>query len=201
MPSAAAILEQATAIARGATVYAIAWHVAATVALLALAARRRPQRWLAMLLLVAPIGSVAALAYAYGNPVNGVVFGIGAAVLAVIALDAPSSRAVPAPPLARAIGLALIALGWAYPHFGDPALYPYAAPLGVLPCPTLSAVIGFSILGGGLGSRRWSTTLAALGLLYGVTGVLWLGVWIDAALIAGAVVLLIQARAQPASRS
>ena len=64
--------------------------------------------------------------------------------------------------------------------------YGYAAPLGVLPCPTLSAVIGATLILGLLGSAVWSITLAVAGLVYGAVGVFVFGVQLDYVLLAGA---------------
>lgn len=44
---------------------------------------------------------------------------------------------------------ALVVFGWTYPHFVSTHSwieYAYAAPLGLIPCPTLSVVIGFTLL-------------------------------------------------------
>jgi hypothetical protein len=87
----------------------------------------------------------------------------------------------------------LIAFGWGYPHFLETdrwMMYAYGAPLGVLPCPTLSAVIGATLILGLLGSAMWSITLATTGLVYGAVGVFVLGVQLDYALLAGALVLV-----------
>ena len=92
-----------------------------------------------------------------------------------------------------------------YPHFFGisyplpwvfgPLAYLYAAPTGLIPCPTLSLVIGFALLGGGLGSRAWSISLAAVGLFYGLFGVMRLRVYWDIPLIFGAAALLAVAAA------
>jgi hypothetical protein len=87
----------------------------------------------------------------------------------------------------------LIAFGWGYPHFLETdrwMTYAYAAPLGVLPCPTLSALIGATLILGLLGSAVWSITLAAAGLVYGTVGVFVLGVQLDYVLLAGTLVLV-----------
>jgi hypothetical protein len=88
----------------------------------------------------------------------------------------------------------LIAFAWAYPHFLEarsPAVYLVAAPLGLIPCPTLALVIGLTLLAGGFGSRAWSLLLVAAGLFYGVFGVARLGVSLDLVLVAGALCLLV----------
>ena len=88
--------------------------------------------------------------------------------------------------------LLLIAFSWFYPHFLDDRsalIYRYAAPLGLVPCPTLSALIGFALLARGFESRAWSTVLASLGLAYAIFGSLRLGGAIDAVLAVGALSL------------
>ena len=78
-----------------------------------------------------------------------------------------------------------------YPHFLDGATwrYAYAAPLGLLPCPTLAFLIAVSLMVRGFESRAWISVLAPLGAIYGVIGVFTLGVTIDWALLAGAALL------------
>lgn len=194
MPTAHEILQRSTIMARDATAYAIAWHVVVGMALAAVYGGWRPRIRVAMFLLVAPIASAVVLAYVYGNTVNGLVLAVGATALVTVAPRGPSRHVTTAPIAALVIGLALIAFGWSYPHFVDPVSYAYAAPLGVLPSPTLAVAIGFTIVGGGLHSKAWSTILSLLGLAYGTIGVVWLGVWIDTALVAGAAALMVQAR-------
>ena len=129
----------------------------------------------------------------WGNPFNGTVF--VALFLFVLAL---ASRLSEEPvhfgtPVLATLGAMLVAFGWGYPHFLETdrwMMYAYAAPLGVLPCPTLSAVIGATLILGLLGSAAWSITLAAAGLTYGAVGVFVLGVQLDYALLAGALVLV-----------
>jgi hypothetical protein len=56
--------------------------------------------------------------------------------------------------------------------------------------------IGFALLGNGLGSPAWSLTLATIGLLYGLFGVLRLGVVLDIGLVGGALALAVTASRQ-----
>jgi hypothetical protein len=63
----------------------------------------------------------------------------------------------------------------------------------LIPCPTLSIVIGFTLLANGMSSRYWSLSLAVLGLFYGLFGILRLQVQIDAGLLIGATTLTILA--------
>jgi hypothetical protein len=81
-----------------------------------------------------------------------------------------------------AAGLAFTVFGWTYPHFLETdswTSYLYAAPFGLLPCPTLSSVIGMTLLFENLRSRVWSTALVVAGLVYGAVGVFQLGVALD----------------------
>lgn len=83
----------------------------------------------------------------------------------------------------------MIGFGWIYPHFLDnatPMEYLYAAPTGLIPCPTLSIVIGFTLILGGLRLRPWCLVLTIMGLFYGVFGAGRLGVKIDGVLLLGA---------------
>ena len=80
-----------------------------------------------------------------------------------------------------------------YPHFLEqfsPAVYLVAAPTGLIPCPTLWLVIGFTLLAGGLGSRAWSLVLAVAGAFYACSECARFGVTLDIALAAGALCLV-----------
>jgi hypothetical protein len=87
----------------------------------------------------------------------------------------------------------LLEFGWLYPHFlaeNFTLHYLYRAPLGVLPCPTLAAVIGLALLLRGFESRAWSSVLAIVGLFFGLFGAIRLAVAMDLLLVLGALILL-----------
>jgi hypothetical protein len=99
-------------------------------------------------------------------------------------------------------GALLLAVGWVYPHFLEttrPALYLVAAPLGIIPCPTLFAMLGITLLTRGSSSSVGSLLIAAVALFYGAIGAFALKVHIDAMLAIGA--LLVVASAVSAPRS
>jgi hypothetical protein len=101
-------------------------------------------------------------------------------------------------------GVALIAFGLGYPHFLETehwTRYAYAAPVGLLPCPTLSAILGVTLTLRLLGSQPWALALAAAGVVYGATGVLMLGVKLDYLLLAGALVVVGASRAPTVYRA
>lgn len=193
MPGATEILDGLSAIANQATDLAVAWHIAIAMALIALAGGWRPSQRTARLLIGMLLASVAGVAIAFGNPFNTFVF--AASAMALTAMAMVGNRRVVARGSARSggIGAAMIAFGWIYPHFldGSATAYLYAAPVGLIPCPTLAVAIGFALLGNGLGSRAWSLTLAAVGLFYGLFGVVRLGVFLDIGLAGGALALVI----------
>jgi hypothetical protein len=201
MPSATEILDGLSAIANQATGLAVRWHIVIAVALLALGSGWRPSQRTARLLAGTPLVSVAALAFAFGNLFNGWAFAVSALVLTALAMNRDRCPVSRGSAWTDRFGVAMIAFGWLYPHFleGRAIAYLYASPVGLVPCPTLAMVIGFALLGNGLGSCVWSLTLAALGLFYGLFGVLRLSVFLDIGLVGGAVALAASAFHSPAA--
>ena len=186
------ILAALTEIANDWRWLALAWHIVLAAVLVGLAAGWRPSSRLISHLLVAPLLSVSLVAWLSGNPFNGTAFGVLAATLlraakrfskVSVQLDSPGWVAP---------GVALIMFGWTYPHFlttDSWTKYLYASPFGLLPCPTLSAVIGITLLFRDCRSSLWSTALVVAGLLYGAMGVFRLGVALDWGLLAAAAIL------------
>lgn len=193
MPTSEEILAGLTQIANDWTWLAIGWHVYLAVLVGILLVGRQLSRRLVGGLLALPLLSVSAMAWTVGNPFNGTVFAAVGVALLVIAVRMAPERAQVSPPWLLVLGSGLFLFGWVYPHFletGSGWTYLYAAPTGLVPCPTLTAVIGISLMLGGLGSRAWMGTLGAVGLVYGVIGALRLGVLIDGVLILGALIIL-----------
>lgn len=208
MPTPQTILDQLTLASNDAVVLAIAWHLALAGALLGLLLGWRPSNRTVGAMLAGLVASAAVAAFVFGNRFNGTVLGALAVALVLLSLRlSRRSVSLASATAARIIGVLLVAFGSWYPHFlqRGALAYVYAAPTGVIPCPTLSVVIGFALLAGGLGSRAWSVTVGAVGLFYGTFGVARLGVYLDLALVLGAAALLIAAVAlrspTPESRS
>lgn len=201
MPTADEILAGLTLISNQAVVVAVAWHVVLMAVVLALAVGWRPALRAARVLVILPLVSVAALGFAFGNPFNGTAFAAAAVALGLLGLRASGAAAPRGGALTSVIGIAMIAFGWIYPHFLDahPLVYVYAAPVGLVPCPTLALAIGFTLLGGTLGARAWSVVLAAFGLFYGLFGVMRLGVYLDLGLVLGSATLIVVAAQSTAS--
>ena len=93
------------------------------------------------------------------------------------------------------IGIIMIIFGLIYPHFIETTSilkYLYASPVGLIPCPTLSILIGIVLLFNGLGSQSITLTFIAFGLFYGIFGVFKLAVYLDLFLIFGTITLLVK---------
>jgi hypothetical protein len=203
MPSSRNILEGLSAIANQWQSLAIAWHAVVGALLIGLLLGWRPSRRLVGLTIALSLASVGALAWTAGNPFNGIVFGALSVTLAVVALRFPSARIVVQLDRFASVGGGLLVFGWLYPHFLKAGWisYVYAAPLGLIPCPTLAAAIGLTLIVGLSESRIWKAILAMAGIVYGLVGVFRLGVPIDLILIAGGVVLAVAAPKVCAARS
>ncbi|MBK7401940.1 MAG: hypothetical protein IPJ34_38240 [Myxococcales bacterium] len=156
MPSSLQILAGLALVANRFLPLAVAWHVVVALAAAALALGLRPTQRLAALVLVAPLVSVSALAWTTANPFNGAAFAGLSLGLALLASRLPPSLVTRGPPWALVLGGAALLYAWGYPHFlARPALYLVAAPMGLLPCPTLALVLGAGLCAGGFGSRAW----------------------------------------------
>jgi len=193
MPAPNEILQSLALISNGQQLLAIFWHALLAALIAALLLGWRPTQKLGAMALAVPLLSVSVLAGLYRNFFNGAIFLLAAVGLAVIGFRRPSDRAEQAPAWACAIGAAMVAFGWIYPHFLESASwaeYLYRAPTGLVPCPTLSLVIGFTLLAKGFSSRPWSIVLTIMGVFYSLFGAFRLGVVIDLGLLIGTVALL-----------
>jgi hypothetical protein len=154
----------------------------------------RPAKRVGGILLSLPLLSVSILAWITANPFNGALFALAAVALIVIAFRLPNERVQIAPVWAVCAGVIMFAFGWVYPHFLETwpvAAYLYAAPTGLVPCPTLSIVIGLALIVGAFDSRTWASVLGAMGVFYGIFGALRLNVTIDYILLLGALLTLL----------
>ncbi len=193
MQSPEQILSGLQLIANRALTVATVWHIAIFMAALGLLAGWRPSRRLFTVTVALTVLSVAVVMWLHLQLWLGVVFSALAVVLGILALRTPAARTGRLPRWVLVLGIAMTALGLVYPRFletGSFFWYLYAAPLGVLPCPTLAFAIGVTLLidnvGPGSGARVWALLVAAVGLFFGVVAVAKLGVWLDLGLVVGA---------------
>jgi hypothetical protein len=194
MPNSEQILNGLSTIANQWQILAIAWHIYFAALAGGLALGFRPSKRIGAILLVLPLLSVSILAWLAANPFNGLLFALASIALLIIAIRLPQEPVEIAPLWLTAAGIFLFLFGWLYPHFLENASflpYLYAAPTGLIPCPTLSIVTGLSLMVGGLESRTWSGVLGGMGLFYALFGAIRLGVAIDLILLLGALLLLL----------
>lgn len=196
MPAPEQILSSLSAIANRWQMVAIMWHILFALFVAGLAFGWRPSKRIAGVLLALPLISVSVFAWLSANPFNGLLFAAAAIALLWIAARLPQEQVQIAPLWLAGLGGLMVVFGWVYPHFlltTSWIPYLYAAPTGLIPCPTLSIVIGLSLMMGNFESRGWSLTLAVMGLFYALFGAFRLGVMLDLGLLAGALLALLVA--------
>jgi hypothetical protein len=194
MPSPDTVLAGLTAAANDWRWLAIAWHLTFGASVTLAAAGWRPSARLLGCLLVAPLLSVSLIGWLSGNPFSGTVFAMLAAALVAAAVRFPTAPVTFASFAAAAPGLAIVVFGSTYPHFVRAEswlAYLYASPAGLLPCPTLSILIGGTLVFSNFRRTAWSAPLALTGLLYGAIGVFTLGVGLDLGLLLASAVLAV----------
>jgi hypothetical protein len=193
MPSADTILAGLSQAANTWRWLAVAWHLLFAALLVAFLAGWRFSTRLIAWVATASVVSVSALSWLSKNPFNALIFSALAVALVAAAMRARATPVVLEAPVRAVPGAVLLALGWTYPHFLSAQSwteYLYAAPLAVVPCATLSAAIGLTLMIRNLGSAAWMAPLAAAGAFYGVFGVFVLRVFLDATLLAASLALV-----------
>ena len=193
MPKTQEIIEGLQAITAGNTLLAVIWHVAIYGLIVALILGWTPSNKLSALVICIPVVSVAVLAWTHGNPFNGSLFVVLAILLLIFSLKASSQPITYSQLTFLIIGIMMVAFAVVYPHFLETSSitkYLYASPVGLIPCPTLSLIIGFALILNCFSSNAITLTLIIFGLFYGIFGVLKLAVYLDIGLIVGTLTLL-----------
>ena len=194
MPDKTQILHGLTMLTGRFEALAAIWHVAILL-LLAAWVWRRPSTRIMFGFFGLLLASVGALAWWSRNPFNGIVFSALAAAFVYQAAKKPRPTETTKGVFFLLAGSARILFGLFYPHFvRTDSWLPYLvyAPIGLIPCPTLSLITGFFILQRGFGSKLMTVVVMAAGLFYAVFGIFRLGVTLDVGLLAGVIVLLIR---------
>jgi hypothetical protein len=143
----------------------------------------RPTVFVCGLMLTLPLASVVAMAWLSGNAFTGLALGTVLAGALAVSWRLPRMPVTFATGAVRVAGIAMILFGLVYPHFLEPAaliVYLYAAPLGIVPCPTLSVTVGLGLLLRSLSSRAWGLLVGSASLFYGAFGAVRLGVALTA---------------------
>jgi len=195
MPKTEEILNGLQKIVSDYPTIAFIWHVIFYALIVALMFRWLPTNRLFGLLICLPILSVAVLAFLSGNPFNGILFSILTVLIVIFGLRASSQPVQTSQIIFMVIGILMVIFGLVYPHFVNTDSlfkYLYASPVGLIPCPTLSILIGFLLLYNGFGSQSLTLTFIIFGLFYGLFGVLKLAVYLDIFLVFGTITLLVK---------
>jgi len=195
MPKTEDIINGLQSIVNNYTTFAIIWHAVFYFLLAGLLARFQPSNKIFGILLCLPLISVAVFAWLSGNPFNGILFSVITILIFIFGIKASNQPIQISQFPFMAIGILMIVFGLVYPHFinADSFLkYLYASPAGLIPCPTLSILIGFLLLYNGFSSQSITITFIAFGLFYGIFGVLKLAVYLDVFLILGSITLLVK---------
>jgi len=199
MPSAEQILENLQTISNNLQSLAIFWHLFFGLLIFMLAAGVRPSTRTAAFLLGLPVLCVGIVAWLSANPFNGTLFCLLGTAIMFLAFKLEKYPVQFASKQYLVPGVLLFIFGWVYPHFLQTAswlTYLFAAPVGIIPCPTLSIASGLILILDGLGSRALCIALSIAGIFYGVTGLVQLQVRIDGVLLVGAIITLIYAFAR-----
>lgn len=195
MPKTQEIISNLESISNDYVAVAVFWHIAFYILLAFLLAKWAPSNKFLSVLLCLPLFSVATFAWIAGNPFNGVLFlAFGILVFIFGLRTSPEPIDKSSMPF-MILGMLMIIFGLIYPHFihADSFIrYFYATPQGLVPCPTLSLLIGFMLLYNGFGSHAMTITFIVFGFFYGIFGVLKLGVHLDIGLILGTGGLLVK---------
>lgn len=189
------ILSSLQSIVNDYSLIAIIWHVLFYFLIAALLLKWSPSDKVFGLLLCIPLLSVSLFAWISGNPFNGSLFAIAAILVFIFSLKAPVQSVQTSQFIFVLSGIIMVSFGLVYPHFIKPDSvigYFYASPAGLIPCPTLSILIGLALIFNGFGSQSISLLLIILGLFYGFFGVFKLKVLVDLFLLAGAIMYLIK---------
>lgn len=139
--------------------------------------------------------SVSLFAWLAKNPFNGLVFLLAGLGMFFFSCTVPTVKIKLNPSVRlRAAGIIILLFGLVYPHFlGPPGfVYIYGAPAGIIPCPTLLVITGFSLMFQLWQSRKWMIILLTADIFYSLLGVFLLHVYIDVLLVVASVLLFVQ---------
>lgn len=195
MPTAVDILKILGSVANNYSGVAIGWHVLILIMVVLLAFKWRPSNSLMSAIVCLPVVSVGVLNFMEGNPFNGIVFSVLAVLFLFFGYRGNRDSVKVASVLPVIAGSLMVIYGFFYPHFLEGTsliAYLYAAPTGLIPCPTLALLIGFAMIFDGFKSKGWSLTLIAAGIFYGGFGIFRLKVTLDIVLLAGTLLFLVQ---------
>jgi hypothetical protein len=193
MPKTEDIINGLQSIVNNYSAFAIVWHAVFYLLIVAILFLYLPSNRILAISICLPALSVAIFAWLSGNPFNGALFLILAVLTFIFGLKASGSAITYSQLPYMVIGILMIVFGLVYPHFitaNSFIKYLYASPAGLIPCPTLSILIGLLLLYNGFGSHPLTLTFIVFGLFYGIFGFLKLAVHLDIFLVVGTLALI-----------
>jgi len=192
MPTSAEILSGLQQIVDEHSLISIFWHIVFYLYLLFVFLRPKVKRQEMSLIVSVPLLSVSFLAWNTGNPFNGAVFALLFLLALYFGFKNLREQIQVSGILYRIAGAVMILFGLIYPHFAGLNLsLLIQSPLGLIPCPTLSLLVGFALFFRGFGSKPQVILFAVAGMFYGLFGVFRLGVMVDTVLIVGSFMLAV----------
>lgn len=198
MPSVNEILKGLTLLANEYIAIAILWHVLFFWFLLIyFFVKQKISSQLIGYFLFLPLFSVSICAWQTRNPFNGIIFLAGGILLFFLAAKKKKDTVgANSGSWSKIIGSLIFLSGFFYPHFLDKSFwsYLYAAPIGLIPCPTLLMISGIALLLGSKQPKSWFWVLIIFDAFYGLFGVFKLKVYLDLILIAATIALIFQMR-------
>jgi hypothetical protein len=138
---------------------------------------------------------VALVSWLGKSPFNGILFSLLTLLLLMINTGSSGEKIRLAALPFTITGIVMVLFGLWYPHFVKADafwLYLIASPTGLIPCPTLSVMIGLALIFGGFRSNPLRLLLLVYGFFYSLFGMIKLGVYLDVVLLAGTIVFFIQ---------
>jgi len=193
MPKTQDILQSLSSIANNYSLYAIFWHITFYLMLILLFLKWNPSNKTLGMILCLPLLSVAFFAWLSGNPFNGLLFSVISILILIFGLKGSNDQIEVSQFPFLLSGIIMIIFGLIYPHFLNTSSvfqYFYSSPVGLIPCPTLSILIGIVLIYSGLSSAPITLTFIIFGLFYSLFGVFKLGVYLDLILLFGTLSLL-----------
>lgn len=194
MPTRQEILTGLTWLANEYAGIAITWHILIFTLIATLFMGWKPKNNLMIFMLTSLLMSVSLFSSLQSNFFNAAVFAVLVIVSIYATLRLPNGVIKGNRSWPDIAGLVLIIYGLSYPEFlkvNSLLEYAYATPTGLIPCPTLAVVTGFALLYRGFGSAMWTMMLVISGMFYGLFGALYLNVYLDWVLVAGASIALL----------
>jgi hypothetical protein len=194
MPNASEILTSLEFLANKYFWLAMVWHIIILIVVIFSTYSKKPNAKIYFGTCGLLFLSVSMMAAMVTNIFNLIVFLALALVFIKKSVTTASSQLYLIQPVVnRILSYILILSGLIYPHFLGPEMLMYivAAPVGIIPCPTLLVTSGITLMFS-MPNKKLTYLLAGANIFYGMIGVFFLGVTLDVLLLLTAIIQLFQ---------